>query len=101
MTSARTLLRYVRIATSVFFGVLCVLLIVLWVPPPKIKPSWLYEFDEYGGYIKFPHWFPILISGMLAAGHGLRRPYRFSLRTLLIATTVIAVVLGLVAVVGK
>jgi hypothetical protein len=41
-----------------------------------------------------PYWFPVLISGVLAAVPWIR--WRFSLRTLLIATTIIAVVLGLI-----
>lgn len=46
------------------------------------------------------HWIPVLATGVLAAVLGIRRPYRFSLRTLLIATTVIALVLGLVVAFG-
>jgi hypothetical protein len=41
-----------------------------------------------------PHWFTILLSAFLAIAPWLR--WRFSLRTLLIATTIIAVVLGLI-----
>lgn len=41
-------------------------------------------------------WIPVLTTGLLAALLGIRRPYRFSLRTLLIAMTLIAVLLGLV-----
>jgi hypothetical protein len=43
------------------------------------------------------HWIMVLVTGTLAAMLGLRRPYRlrFSLRTLLIAMTLVAVVLGL------
>jgi hypothetical protein len=43
-------------------------------------------------YMKF--WIPVLATALLAAAFGIRRPYRFSLRALLIATTLIAVVLG-------
>ncbi len=45
-------------------------------------------------YMRF--WIPVLATGLLAAVLGIRRPYRFSLRTLLIAMTLIAVLLGLV-----
>jgi len=43
-----------------------------------------------------PYWFPVLISGVLAAIPWLPWSTRFSLRTLLIATTLVAVVLGLI-----
>jgi hypothetical protein len=42
-----------------------------------------------------PYWLPVLLTGTLAAAPWIR--WRFSLRTLLIATTVIAVVLGAIA----
>jgi hypothetical protein len=41
-----------------------------------------------------PHWFPVLSFATLSALPWFR--YRFSLRTLLIATTLVAVVLGLI-----
>ena len=41
-------------------------------------------------------WFPVLLSIMLAVAPWIRLSKRFSLRTLLIATTLVAVVLGLV-----
>jgi hypothetical protein len=50
-----------------------------------------------GGGVFVPHWFPVLISAALAAISWL--PWwsrRFSLRTLLIATTLVAVGLGVV-----
>jgi hypothetical protein len=43
-----------------------------------------------------PLWFPVLLSGALAALFGIRT-YRFSLYTLLVATTLVAIVLGLAA----
>jgi hypothetical protein len=47
--------------------------------------------------IRGPHWFPVLIFAALTAAPWLRGSRKFSLRTLLIATTLVAVVLGLVA----
>jgi hypothetical protein len=50
-----------------------------------------------GFLVGIPYWFPVLLSAALAAAPWL--PWwskRFSLRTLLIATTLIAVVLGLI-----
>src|SRR4029079_7594540 len=47
--------------------------------------------------VAIPHWFGILVSIMLTAMPWIAHPCcRFSLRTLLIATTLVAVVLGLV-----
>jgi hypothetical protein len=43
-----------------------------------------------------PHWFAVLVSTFLAAAPWMRRPYRFSIRTLLIATTLVAAGLGIV-----
>jgi hypothetical protein len=50
-------------------------------------------------YIAFPYWAPVLLCIGLAAAPFLIRHQRFgfSLRTLLIATTLLAVVLGLIA----
>jgi len=47
-------------------------------------------------YVSFPHWSAILICATLAAVPELRWSKRFSLRTLLIAMTLVAMVLGLV-----
>jgi hypothetical protein len=45
----------------------------------------------------FPHWFVVLLFTTLAAAPWLFKIcWRFSLRTLLIATTLVAVVLGLI-----
>ena len=63
--------------------------------------SWLgfrWQFKWNLVVVVFPYWFSVLISGTLAAIPWL--PWwsnRFSLRTLLIATTLVAVVLGLIA----
>jgi hypothetical protein len=49
------------------------------------------------GYaIMVPHWFPTMAIAILAAIPWLRWSKRFSLRALLIATTLVALVLGLV-----
>ena len=39
-----------------------------------------------------------LLSGALAVAFGIRAPYRFSLRTLMIASTLVAVILGAVVI---
>jgi hypothetical protein len=45
---------------------------------------------------QMPHWFVVSITVALSAAILLRQPYRFSLRTLLFVTTLVAVVLGLI-----
>ena len=44
-----------------------------------------------------PYWFLVLTSGSLAMLFQLRWPPRFTLRSLFIATTFLAVVLGMIA----
>jgi hypothetical protein len=44
-----------------------------------------------------PYWFAVLIAGALSIAYWPRVKYRFSLRTLFIATTFLAVVLGMIA----
>ena len=62
--------------------------------------SWIrYRFTSQGGacaYIGFPHWFAVAVFATLAGVPWIHLRSRFSLRTLLIATTLVAVVLGLV-----
>jgi hypothetical protein len=50
-------------------------------------------------FLMFPHWIVVIVSGAVAIMPWLR--WRFSLRTLLIATTVVAVVLGLIVYVSR
>jgi hypothetical protein len=47
--------------------------------------------------VSIPHWFLVLASIGLVATSWPRKSYRFSLRSLFIATTLIAILLGLVA----
>ena len=58
------------------------------------------EFGRIGGGTErvtfMPYWFPILISAACAAIPWLQWSKRFSLRTLLIGVTLVAVVLGIV-----
>jgi hypothetical protein len=46
--------------------------------------------------VRFPYWFLIVVAATCAAASWFNRLWRFSLRTLLIAATVVAVVLGLI-----
>jgi hypothetical protein len=59
--------------------------------------TWSFNSSRDGFRFSFPHRLPIAISGVLAVAPWMRQlRWRFSLRTLLIATTLIAVVLGLI-----
>jgi hypothetical protein len=58
-------------------------------------PTWELRSDNNGTRLRFPHRLPIAISGVLMVAPWIRQlRWRFSLRTLLIATTLVAVVLG-------
>jgi hypothetical protein len=45
--------------------------------------------------VLMPHWFPVLLFALFWIGLGFRRIRRFSTRSLLIATTLLAILLGL------
>jgi hypothetical protein len=67
--------------------------------PTKFPPTffWSCHIDKFGLFIGSPHWFPASICVIVASLPFL--PYsttKFSLRALLIATTLIAVGLGLI-----
>jgi hypothetical protein len=100
-----------RIAFSVTCGILCLLLIVLWVQSywwadNVIGPShrfamtsgngWLTVWIEDWGF-QFPYWMPTVVVGILAVVTSWRHPWRFSLRTLLIVMTHVAAGLGAIA----
>jgi hypothetical protein len=51
--------------------------------------------------VYIPYWLPVLLSGVFAATPWIQWTRRFSLRTLLIATTLVAMLLGVVAYVVK
>ena len=50
----------------------------------------------HGFSLVVPYWLLVLVFGILAAVIWYKQTWRFSLRTLLIATTVVAVALGLI-----
>jgi hypothetical protein len=66
-------------------------------PVTRIAP----RFGVMNDSLVMPHWFPILVSGVSAAILGIARPFRFTLRTLLIATTLVAVVLWLIVAMSR
>jgi hypothetical protein len=62
--------------------------------------DWCFNvFSNYGSTgLTMPYWFPVLMTAALVVLPWAKRiSWRFSLRTLLIATTLVAVVLGLIA----
>jgi hypothetical protein len=148
----RPYLRNLRIAWTLFCGLLCVLLVVLWVRSywicdslrlpasetevnfhslkgtistsvyrismrpargwewgsqyisqmmPVLGPgrSWYYRSDGPGTNLAFPHRFLILIAALFAAAPWIR--WRFTLRTMLFATTIIAALLSLIVYVAR
>jgi hypothetical protein len=83
------LVRWLRIAWSVFWGTACVLVFLLWGK----------SFPIDGHIVTFgdpvPFFLLAVLIGVLAYLPWNRLFWRFSLRTLLIATTLVAVGLGL------
>ncbi len=62
----------------------------------RIRQSRLGHFGRYGKAIHFPLWYPALIFALAGIG-ALRLGRRFTLRSALIATTVVAGLLGIAA----
>jgi hypothetical protein len=58
-------------------------------------PTWSFRSEPPYTFLVFPHRLLIAISGMLCIAPWIR--WRFTLRTLLIATTLVALVLGVIA----
>jgi hypothetical protein len=69
---------------------------------PKPVPRWGPRFLLSHNYFVIPHWFPALLTAMLFTVPWIRHlGWRFSLKTLLIAITCIAVVLGVIIVLSR
>jgi hypothetical protein len=68
------------------------------IEEPEYESTWGFGVTSIPRTITMPHWFPVLITASLAAAPWVIGVRRFSLRTLLIAVTLVAVVLGLVAI---
>jgi hypothetical protein len=64
-------------------------------PPVGVDSGFGLIMDEYVFSFSVPHWFLVLAAGAIATIPW--KPWRFSLRALLIATTLVAMVLGLIA----
>jgi hypothetical protein len=70
--------------------------------PGRPIGKWEFKSDNNGTRIRFPHRLPILIFAIFAAGPWLRHlRWRFTLRTLLIATTLVAVVLSAIVLAAR
>ena len=69
------------------------------VPAHRMPPGFYWYMSSNQISVTVPHWFPILICSGLAAISWVSQ--LFSLRTLVIATTLVAVVLGLAVWAGK
>jgi hypothetical protein len=71
-----------------------------WTDVVPLLSSFSYSPIRAAGFhaLVISHWLLVLVTGTLAAVFGICRPYRlsFSLRTMFIATTLIAVLLGLI-----
>lgn len=144
----RRLICGLRIAWSVSWGILCLLLVMLWVTSYRewdnvqvnmpgfcsatvwssegtlslianyggmpntgwqiainrvggfageLPQGFYFQGDPRGFWCGVPHWFALLLSGIFATIPWLRWSNKFSLRALLIATTLIAVVLATAA----
>jgi hypothetical protein len=65
-------------------------------PRRAAAPQFDFESDQHEWWIMFPFWFPVATSGMPSVAMGLPTLPSFSLRTMLIAATLVAVVLGLI-----
>ena len=70
-----------------------------WAPPSlrTSRPNRLgfsFRSNALGTSCEIPHWFLVTVAGVAGLPLALRTRWRFSLRTLLIATTLIAVALG-------
>jgi hypothetical protein len=63
----------------------------------EIRDLWNFYFATWGAgyYVVFPNWCAILL--LIASAFAPWRRWRFTIRTLLLATTLIAVVLGVIA----
>jgi hypothetical protein len=64
--------------------------------PMQPESSFAFRWSDHHFYVRSPHWFLVTLFGISAALCGIPWPKRFSVRTLLIATTLVAVGLGMV-----
>ena len=66
---------------------------------PKQALKWGWKYWKSGRVsVYMPHWFAILVTGVIGALFTIRSPLRFGLRTLLLVTALVAILLGIVAI---
>jgi hypothetical protein len=88
--------RKLRIALSIFFAIACVLLLVPWA---RNYWGWGTAIGPLGAATRtegFPNWLIAALLSLLATMSLMLERISFSLRTLLIATTLVALGLGMV-----
>jgi hypothetical protein len=69
---------------------------------PGPIPDFSYEYlPDFQCELWLPYWYPVALSASVAAIPWVSKLKRFSLRTLLIATTLVAVALGLIVWAGR
>jgi hypothetical protein len=71
------------------------------VPRNELNPVWMFNLRQHARYgfwwdVSAPYWFLLPLTTALTVAPWIRWTKRFSLRTLLIATTLVGLVLGLV-----
>jgi hypothetical protein len=71
------------------------------IDEPAYESTWGFGVSSIPRAITMPHWFPVLLTASFAAAPWIVNLRRFSLRTLLIATTILAVLLGVNAVANR
>jgi hypothetical protein len=66
---------------------------------PLPQPSFLlfhFEYEQSGAEFLIPYWFLVLSTGLLSILVWYKRAWRFTLRDLLIVTTLLTIVLGMI-----
>lgn len=64
------------------------------VPDTIERPQFVFGSDQNSWWSHFPHYLPVAVTGMLSVTIGYFIPCRFSLRTMLVVTTLVAPILG-------
>jgi hypothetical protein len=65
-------------------------------PPITSESAWGFSYRDNNLYARLPHWFVALVTATMASAPWIRLSWRYSLRTLLVAMTLVAVGLGMI-----
>jgi hypothetical protein len=72
----------------------------VWLPQEEVKSAVagfrLLSYPNHGTVLAMPHWFPLLLTGSLSAILWTKRPLRFTLLSLFMVTTILAILLGII-----